>query len=146
MNPILADMIRQFRLAQDRGVAAVAEVLVPTLGIRLPATNSDWFRICMEFGLYKIHHVKDIPIYAHGFGIELVLDELTIDFDWGDAGEPDGFDAWRLWNFIKVNRIEVGCESHSQVQLWLEEAADLGELTKDRSLYYSPSHRASPRA
>jgi uncharacterized protein DUF6896 len=144
MNPVLADMVRRFRSAQDRGVAAVAEVLGPALGVRLPASNREWVSICVDCGLYKVRHVNGIGVYAHGYGIELTLDGLTIDFDWGDLGEPDGFDAWWLWNFVQSNGITVDCGSFSQVRSWLEEAAALGELTRDDLLYYSPANRAGP--
>jgi hypothetical protein len=146
MNPVLADMTGRFRSAQDRGVAAVVEVLGPALGARLPASNWEWVKICHECRLHAVRHVNGIGVRAHGYGIELALDGVTIDFDWGDLGEPDGFDAWRLWNFVRVNRIKVDRGSFSQIRSWLEEAAALGELTQDQRLYYSPAHRAGPQA
>ncbi len=147
MNPALADMIGRFRSAQDRGVAFVAEVLGPAIGARLPTSNGEWVTICEECGLYKLRHLNGVGVYAHGFGIELAFDGVTIDFDWGDSGEADGFDAWRLWNFVRVNEIPVDCAAHSQVRSWLEEAAACGDLVQDRALYYSPDHRAkSPAA
>src|SRR5262245_24256312 len=144
MNPVLADMIGRFRSAQDRGVAWISQVLGPTLGVRLPASNREWVTICAESGLYKVRRVNGLGVYAHGFGIELTLDGLTIDFDWGDAGEPDGFDAWRVWNFVQVNKIAADCGGYDQVRSWLEEAAVRDELTRDSCLYYSPAHRAKP--
>jgi hypothetical protein len=142
MNRVLAAMIRRFRAAQDRGVAAIVEVLAPTLGVRLPGSNREWVGICVACGLYQVRWVNGIGVYAHGYGIELALGDVMIDFDWGDAGEPDGFDTWRLWNFVRSNEIAVDCESQAQVRAWLEEAAAFGELTQDRLLYYSPVHRA----
>jgi hypothetical protein len=143
VNPVLADMIGQFRSAQDRGVAVVIEVLGPALGVRRPASNSEWVFICGKCGLSKRCQVNGIGVYAHGYGIELSFDGLTIDFDWGDLGEPDGFDAWRLWNFYQTNGFVVDCASSCQIRSWLEEAITLGELTKDRLLYYSPANRAT---
>jgi hypothetical protein len=146
MNSVLAEMVRQFRSAQDRGVAIVTDVLGPALGVRRPASNREWVFICGECGLLKRRHLDGIEVYAHGFGIELIFDGLTIDFDWGDKGEPDGFDGWRLWNYFRANGIAVDCESLSQVRSWLEEATARGELTQDRCLYYSPDRRAGPHA
>ena len=143
MNPVLAELIGRFRSAQDRGVGVVDERLGPALGVRRPASNREWVAICAESGLYYLRRIDGIGVYAHGYGIELILDGVTIDFDWGDAGEPDGFDAWRLWNFAQVNRLALDCGSHARVRAWLEESAALGELTADESLYYSPAHRAS---
>src|SRR5262245_9434456 len=105
MHPVLTDMIGRFRAAQDRGVAAVVEVLGGALGVRLPASNREWVAICAECGLYIVRAVNGIEIDAHGYGIELVFPDVTIDFDWGAAGEPDGFDAWRLWHFVRVNKL-----------------------------------------
>lgn len=144
MNPVLADMIARFRAAQDRGVAAVTEILGPALGVRPPASNIQWVAMCEELGLYKVRQCNGIEVHAHGFGIELVFDNLVIDFDWGDAGEPDGFEAGRLWNFVRVNGIAVDCAGFSRVRSWLEEAETFGELSRDRFLYYAPAHRAGP--
>jgi hypothetical protein len=144
MHPVLADVIGRFRAAQDRGVAAVVEVLGGALGGRLPASNREWVTLCAECGLYNVRRVNGIEVYAHGYGIELVLPDVAIDFDWGEAGEPDGFDAWRLWHFIRLNKVEVACGGCSQIRSWLEEAHQRGELTRDGlyGLYYSPAHRA----
>jgi hypothetical protein len=142
MDPVLAAMIGRFRSAQDRAVAFITGVLGPTLGVRLPASNREWAIIWGECGLSRRCQVSGVGIYAHGYGIELIFDGVTIDFDWGDSGEPDGFDAWRLWNFFQVNRIAVDCRDCSQVQSWLEQADALGELTRDQLLYYSPVNRA----
>jgi hypothetical protein len=87
--------------------------------------------------------VNGIEVYAHGYGIELIFPDLTIDFDWGEEGEPDGFDNWWLWNFIRSNKIDAACESCLQIRSWLEEAYQRGELIRDFSgLYYAPDHRA----
>jgi hypothetical protein len=145
MHPVLLDIIEQFRAAQDRGVAAVVQVLGPTLGVRLPVSNRDWVHICEEIGLYSIRWINGIGIYAHGFGIEVAFRDLTIDFDWGKSGQPDGFDVWRLWNFIAVNQLNVPCISDSQLESWIQQAFQSGELIQDLlcSLYYSPAHRAA---
>jgi hypothetical protein len=142
MNPILQEIIARFRAAQDRGVAAVVGVLGPTLGVRLPASNREWVAICSESGLYHVRRVNGLEVYAHGYGLEIAFPDVTIDFDWGDEGEPDGFDAWRLWNFVRENQPDVPCESHLQMIAWLEEAHEGRKLTRDRHLYYSPAHRA----
>jgi hypothetical protein len=142
MNPVLADLIERFRAAQDVGVAVVAYVLGDALGVRLPPSNNEWVMICSESGLYQIRRVSDVEVYAHGYGIEISLPGLQIDFDWGDAGEADGFDGWRLWWFVRSNGLRVACHNHPEVNEWLDEAAAAGELTRDRHLYYSASHRA----
>jgi hypothetical protein len=114
--------------------------------VRLPTSPTDWITICGETGLYNVLAVNGVGVYAHGYGIELVLGGLVIDFDWGEAGEPDGFDGWWLWNFAQQNQSAVPCPDRVQVRAWVEEAAASGELVRDRYLYYSPAHRAIPHA
>src|SRR5436305_375256 len=129
MNPVLADVIRRFRAARDRGVAT----LVGRLGVPLPASNRQWVADCAERGLYRTRQLNCVTTYAHGYGIELAL-EVTIDWDWGDHGEPDGFDDWRLWNFVRENNLAIGCDNSAQIREWLEDALEAGELSRDRLL------------
>ena len=144
MHPLLLDAIVQFRSAQDRGVAAILDELGPALGVRLPTSNREWVSICAELGLYNVQRVNNIKIYTHGYGIELIFPELTIDFDWGENGEPDGFDTWRLWNHININKIPIACD-YDRINSWMQQAHQVGELIRDSmyGLYYSPNHRAS---
>jgi hypothetical protein len=145
MHTGLLTLIERFREAQDRGVAFIVNVLGPTLGVRLPTSPSDWVAICGETGLYNVRWINGVEVYSHGYGIELVIDGLTIDFDWGEAGDPDGFDEWWLWNFARLNPSLVPCPEHAQVRTWIEEAAASGMLVRDCYLYYSPAHRARQR-
>jgi hypothetical protein len=142
MHPSLLTLIERFREAQDRGVAFIVRVLGPTLGVRLPNSPTDWINICGETGLYNVRWMNGVEVYSHGYGIELLIGRLTIDFDWGEFGEPDGFDVWRLWNFARLNPSASPCPEHSEVRTWVQEAAAAGELVQDRYLYYSPAHRA----
>src|SRR5688572_7383900 len=104
MNPTLARIIAAFRAAQDRAVAT----LTHTFQIPLPASNVDWLRVCSEGELHKRKEWNGIGIYTHGYGIELTYPDLSIDFDWGDRGDADGFDSWRLWNFCETNQFFLG--------------------------------------
>lgn len=144
MSPSLVALIERFRDAQDRGVAFVVDVLGPTLGVRLPSSGNDWVAICGETGLYNVRWVNGVEVYSHGYGIELIFPGLTIDFDWGECGEPDGFDVWRLYNFARLNPCGVPAPEYATVAAWVEAAAAAGKLAQDGSLFYSPAHRAQP--
>jgi hypothetical protein len=114
-------------------------VFGPTLGVRLPRNPMEWINICGETGLYHARWVNGVEMSTHGYGIELIFKELTIDFAWGEAGEPDGFDVWRLWNFARLNPDGTPCLEHAEVRAWVAETTAAGELTQDRYLYYSPT-------
>ena len=145
MQSSLLVLIQRFRDVQDRGVAFIVEVLGPTLGIRLPRTPREWVAHCGETGLYNVRWVNGVEVYSHGYGIELIFAGLTIDFDWGECGEPDGFDVWRLYNFARHNSCGPRCPEYAEVAAWVEEAESAGELVRDRYMYDSPSHRAGQR-
>ncbi|MFO0822439.1 MAG: hypothetical protein U0792_04860 [Gemmataceae bacterium] len=146
MHPSLVTLIERFRVAQDRAIAFIVDALGQTLGVRMPRNPMDWVNICGETGLYNVRWINGVEVYSHGYGIELIFGGLTIDFDWGEFGEPDGFDGWWLWNFARSNPCGVPCAERAQVRNWVEEAAAAGELTRDRYLYYSPTHRAGQRS
>lgn len=136
MKPELDSLIRQFRNAQDVAVAIIAQ----NFQISLPQSGPDWGRYCCDNGLQQLTDLNGIPIYAHGFGIELKIGDLTIDFDWGPNGEPDGFDAWRLYNFTRDNETGVSC-SHDSVIHWIDDAYSRGELERIEYTYFDPSRR-----
>jgi hypothetical protein len=102
----------------------------------------EWVTICGETGLYNVRWINGVGIYTHGYGIELIFSDTTIDFDWGDAGEPDGFAVWWLWNFARLNRSAVPCPERDELRTWIAEAVASGELVRDHSLFYSHAHRA----
>lgn len=118
MNATLDSLIEEFRAAQDIGVST----LVNALGIPRPSSDLDWLHYCCQNGLHSIDELHGVGIYAHGYGVELKIGSLTIDFDWGENGEPDGFDAWRLWNFRLDNHPEIAC-SYELARQWLDSAS-----------------------
>ena len=98
-------------------------------------------RYCCDIGTQKLKELHGIPIYAHGYGIELKIGDLTIDFDWGPNGEPDGFDAWRLNNFTLDNQTGVQC-THADIIQWINTAYADGELKRIEYTYFDPTRRA----
>jgi len=131
-------LIGDFREAQDEAVT----VILNELKLPLPVSNRHWVVYCVEQGLYEMESLNGVGICAHGFGIEITKGELAVDFDWGDHGEADGFDAWRLWKFSDQNDPENIC-THELVIGWLEDAHKSGELIESGSLYYDPTRRTT---
>ena len=134
----LEDMIERFRFAQDNA----AKLLFQEIALPIPASNRDWVTYSIESGLTSKRQLSGFPIRVHGFGIEISLAEYTIDFDFGDAGELDGFDAWRLWNFYEENQIPQFADQ-LQIAAMLKTAHDQARLIKDFHLYYDPKRRST---
>jgi hypothetical protein len=137
VNPALDDLIDRFRAAQDVGVETLKK-----WGIPRPPSNRAWPFIWVEHKLLSRTEIDGIGVYAHGYGIELTIGGLVIDFDWGDNGEPDGFDVWRLYVFT-LNNGGSPSVSYELVQSWIEEALAAGELIESGSLYYDPRRRST---
>lgn len=138
MKPELETLIRHFRSAQDVGVATIRD----ELQIPLPRSGLDWVHYCRDNEIQTLKELNGIPIYAHGYGIELKIGNLTVDFDWGPNGEPDGFDAWRLYNFTLHNVTGVEC-THNDVIEWIDAAFTNGELQRIDYTYFDPKRRAA---
>lgn len=138
MDPLLDDLIGRFRLAQDAAVA----FLIDVAKMSWPASNRDWARRHM----YERPVVGALPngaaLYPHGHGIAVVAENLNVDFDWGDEGEPDGFDGWRLYVFSLDNCPQINC-THTQLNELLKSAVAQGFLIESGQLYYDPKRRAS---
>jgi hypothetical protein len=139
MNQTLNELIDRFRAAQDIGVETLKKWKLPQ-----PSANREWPFICIESKINHQTEIDGIGVYSHGYGIKLTIGTLTIDFDWGDNGEPDGFDAWRLYVFA-LNNFDKMTVSHESIQVWLDDSLAAGELTKSGSLYFDPTRRATSR-
>jgi hypothetical protein len=139
MNESLHTLIGRFRDAQVLAVSTLSD----RLGIPKPASNREWPFVANKHGINRRCKRDGIAIYSHGYGVELKFDGRTIDFDWGDNGEPDGFDAWRLTKFARDNGLELETDYHG-VQIWLDDAELEGTLVKSGKLYFDPLRRANP--
>jgi hypothetical protein len=136
MNAELDTLIEHFRSAQDIGVTT----LVDSMGLKIPSSGHDWVVYCCDNELAKESVINGVGIYTHGYGVELKIGNLTIDFDWGPNGERDVFDAWRLYNFTIDNVTGVD-SSHFDVIDWIEAAHNAGELAKIEYNYFDPNRR-----
>lgn len=136
METLLDDLIGRFRIAQDAAVAFLLDVAK----VPWPDSNRQWGTDC-----YEVCRQAKLPpgtqLKPHGYGVEVIAAGLLLDFDWGDEGEPDGFDGWRLYYFAMRCQPKIAC-THSQLNGMLDEALAQGLLIKDRLLHYDPQRRA----
>ena len=74
----------------------------------------------------------------HGYGCHVSLADGEVDFDFGDSGEIDGFDGWRLWRYAEPSSDIYGPTSYAELDDQLKSLHSQGILRKDPqgSLYY----------
>jgi hypothetical protein len=49
----------------------------------------------------------------HGYGLELKIGNLYIDFDYSETGRADGFDAWRIFVYLTAGQFNInGPDEH----------------------------------
>lgn len=143
MHSTLAQVIQAFRGAQDLAVAT----LVERLGIPRPESNVAWAKrmqaaeACNGLDVHERGQAHGLHVRAHGYGVEIRFPNLTIDFDWGDNGEGNGFDVWRLWNHCSINHLFLDQVTHELLEQQVQRAVADGELITGRLLFYLASER-----
>ena len=143
MHRDLHSIIRRFRVDQDAGV----RVLIERLGIQPPSSNIAWARALQQEGplsaiaIFERAREMGMFVRPHGFGIELILDGVTIDFDWGDRGEAYGFDLYRLWNHCYCNKLYFDVITEKLLTIYFQHALARGLFQRDENLFYLPDER-----
>ena len=97
--------------------SAVCEVLalMQGSGIKQPITNIEW--VCMDIPqLGKL--IGGIPYFKHGFGCKVKLPRGAVDFDFGEQGQINGFDLWRLLDFAGSRLFEYGFSSEAALAMF----------------------------
>ena len=98
MDPRLAALIHD-HLTQ----VACAVALLARSGIARPTSNAAW----SGNGLPQSGALQGGARYfKHGFGCAVHMDGRVIDFDFGDAGEINGFNANRLIAFAAAQPVD----------------------------------------
>lgn len=90
-----------------------------------PATNTEWV------GLNIAHIGKlegGISYRKHGYGCEVALPSGNVDFDFGENGEIDGFDTWRLISFAGERLNAYGFSNEVELKKHFDEAVSAGSL------------------
>jgi len=77
--------------------------------------------------------------YPHGYGLELAVDDLYIDFDYSKEGYPDGFDKWRLYVHLMGGKFDNnGPDNYIYDRLsdWFEGLVFEGKIVERDNLFY----------
>lgn len=129
MNNQLADLISDYQAKVHEAL-----VLMQRSGIRMPSSNLRWIQSDIpRKGLL----VGDIGYLKHGAGCTVYLPDGEVDFDFGNLGEINGFDLWRLSLFAEKKLSTYGFESQDALETSFETAVSEGHLVRsDDSLFY----------
>jgi hypothetical protein len=120
MNTNLARLIYDYQSAVREAIAAMRGS-----GIELPASNADWAANGIpQRGMLK----GDIPYFKHGYGCSIELPSGAVDFDFGEQGEIDGFDTWRLASFAGPGLSEYGFASKAALNDCFKAEVEAGRL------------------
>jgi hypothetical protein len=136
MNPDFQNMISDYiSLVFERMDRFCIET-----GFVLPNSANEW----VSSGPKKTV-LSDGTIYSkHGYGCLITLKSGKIDFDFGDQGEIDGFDACRLSAFTESFPRRYSPKSEREMQPILEAALKSGVIEKRGRLYYRMKNGAEP--
>ena len=128
------------QLIQDY-LAAVREAVAELCasGIRLPASRMEW----AASGIPKRGVLVSGRAYLkHGYGCTVGTEPNEVDFDFGERGETNGFDGWRLARFAEFQPGAYGSAGEKELEQVLAMEAERGRVVKRGSLYYLTGHVA----
>jgi hypothetical protein len=124
---------------QQRVAEAVA--MLEASGILRPSSNTEWATNGVK-GRGPLPN--GFTYHKHGYGCAVDGPAWGVDFDFGDAGQIDGFDAWRLFDFARERLAEYGFESEKEIESAVRLAAQARELAySGYILYYVTEARRS---
>ena len=142
LNSVVRGMDDRLRRLISAYQAAVKEAvqLLAASGIPMPQSNMEW----AANGIPQRGEVAGGVAYVkHGYGCVVHLSQGSVDFDFGDAGQTNGFDAWRLTSFASDRLPAYGFESEEDLKEAFERAVSAGELVySGYILHYLPQHAA----
>ena len=102
-------------------------------GIPMPFTYGDW--INYELPKLSLPH-DDFTIKKHGRGCTVHCAFETVDFDFGDQGEIDGFDLYRLISVGKDNLEKFGFSSTTEIQELFHSSIASNEIVYSGNILY----------
>lgn len=110
--------------------------LIAQSGIKLPTTNLEWARTKTQSDGKLIF---GIPFVKHRYGCAVTFPAGTVDFNFGEHGEINGFDLARLIGFAENDLDDYGFNNEEEVKTEFEAAEKAGQiLYSGNILYYLP--------
>ena len=128
MNNQLAILIRDYQAS----VGAAVD-LMQRSGIPRPLSNTDWVGADIP---QRGELEGGVRYFKHGYGCAVSLPSGTVDFDFGDRGEIDGFDAWRLAGFAGDKLPDYGFTDENAIKECIKEEVAAGALVYSGYILY----------
>ncbi len=121
MDARLQSLIDDYMAAVRRAITELE-----ASGISRPATTTEWVGFDVP-GRGKLTNSGEY--FIHGFGCAVRMPDTTVDFDFGDDGQIDGFDWYRLSTFAE-SRLHSQYRIHHETELrsLIDAATDSGDL------------------
>ncbi|BDM81436.1 DUF6896 domain-containing protein [Acaryochloris marina] len=95
------------------------------LQLSLPISNRDW--ACL--GIAQRGETEDgVKYFKHGYGVAMDDGSHYADLDLGDAGQTNGFDAWRLFDYAEQNKVDTPYKSVEEVEQAIKRAFQKDEI------------------
>jgi hypothetical protein len=119
---------RLVRLIADyQQTVADAIALLKQAGIAIPASNVAWTAMDLPNGEF----LPGYKMFKHGFGCSVKGPAVNVDFDFGNAGQTNGFDIGRLQAFASRSSNLYGFETLAEIRECFNGAIAQGEISVD---------------
>lgn len=122
MDNNLKQLITEFQFRVRHSVA-----LMYRSGMTMPYSSFAWLRADIPGSGVLDGGIK---YFKHGAGCEVQLETGTVDFDFGEHGEIDGFDLWRLTKFTRGSLPCFGFDNAEQIEQSFNAAVACGDLER----------------
>ena len=137
MDARLAQLIAAYQSAVARSVG----LMVSQLGIRRPASSSEW----ADMAFPRVGELPDgSRFYKHGYGCAVRTPEFGVDFDFGSEGQITGFCPYRLAHFAAKNTGHSNLNSQNEIERLVELSVESGEIVKSEYILYYLANEYSP--
>jgi hypothetical protein len=128
MDERLSKIIRDYQSAVREAVD-----LMTRSGVPRPASNMDW----VGTDVRQIGELAGgVRYFKHGYGCAVQLPSGSVDFDFGEHGEIDGFDLGRLSYYARGRLSAYGLASEEELKGVFEAAVRNGELVYSGYILY----------
>ena len=133
MNSELIKIINLFNKSQENAI----EKLENDFDCPRPKDSMDYILRCVPIIRELNYSSNGITIKPHGIGMMINTGKEKIDFDFGKNGEFNGFDAYRLANYIRLNKIKTELDTEEKMKRAFNKALERNSLVEiERNAFY----------